>query len=391
MGFLAIFRYVICIALCCVGNRSNGEQIKLKETSAFPLSVQPTRKDGEVVLFVAYNQLQLRTLLVECTAEVRRLERARAQNQARVRSLGETEQQLEEKLKSERSMLQDMMLAFLRLNPAALFASIALGESPEHEIEASDLVKVMYSSLRERYEHVRALREQQVFVREQVEAQQSKVAGSLQDVRAQITLLKSLAEARWTAEPIKNVKTDGDDLSRVPSHSQTLEELVESLTQAEPWGRTPSKLSTSFSQNAEVSRIQFDAIKGRISLPIQEASILRTKLVPLMRHVGEGIELVTEPLALVTTPLDGRVMYAGSLRSHRQVVLLDVGQGYVIVISGMQVRSVVTHQSVVAGEPIGVMQDQDPSAAIEPKLYVELRHLGQPIKSAVWFSVHRKE
>lgn len=45
--------------------------------------------------------------------------------------------------------------------------------------------------------------------------------------------------------------------------------------------------------------------------------------------------LATGPGALVTAPADGLVVYAGAFRSYGQMIILDTGDGFHMVLSGM--------------------------------------------------------
>ena len=68
-----------------------------------------------------------------------------------------------------------------------------------------------------------------------------------------------------------------------------------------------------------------------------------------------GISVATRPGAQVTAPCDGWVVYAGPFRSYGQLLILNAGGGYHVVLAGMERISVDIGQFVLTGEPVAVM------------------------------------
>jgi septal ring factor EnvC (AmiA/AmiB activator) len=106
-----------------------------------------------------------------------------------------------------------------------------------------------------------------------------------------------------------------------------------------------------------------------------------------------GDMVATQSGAIVTAPSDGSVLYAGPFRSYGQLLILNAGDGYHVVLAGMSRISVALGQSVLAGEPVGVMGEARmasasglPDANIEPELYIEFRKDGKPVDPAPWWA-----
>jgi septal ring factor EnvC (AmiA/AmiB activator) len=98
-----------------------------------------------------------------------------------------------------------------------------------------------------------------------------------------------------------------------------------------------------------------------------------------------GLSYHAPPGARVIAPCGGRVVFAESFRSYGLLLIIDCGGGYHVVLAGFQRLDVKLGQSLLAGEPVGVMPDWDPgSASQRPALYVELRHDGAPVNPAPW-------
>jgi septal ring factor EnvC (AmiA/AmiB activator) len=106
----------------------------------------------------------------------------------------------------------------------------------------------------------------------------------------------------------------------------------------------------------------------------------------------QGDMLITQSGAIVTAPADGIVLYAGPFRSYGQLLILDAGGGYHVVLAGMDRISVSLGQSVLAGEPVGLMGETRVASAVAfggesdgPDLYVEFRKDGKPIDPSPWW------
>jgi len=108
------------------------------------------------------------------------------------------------------------------------------------------------------------------------------------------------------------------------------------------------------------------------------------------RAQGDTIEVT--PGAYVTAPSDGWVLYAGPFRSYGQLLILNVGDDYHVVLAGMERIDVDQGQFVLAGEPVGVMGKvhlasvSAAAAEIEnPTLYIEFRRNGKPVDPDPWW------
>ncbi|HVZ10504.1 murein hydrolase activator EnvC family protein [Rhodopila sp.] len=96
-----------------------------------------------------------------------------------------------------------------------------------------------------------------------------------------------------------------------------------------------------------------------------------------------GISYQAPPGARVVAPCGGRVVFADTFRSYGLLMIVDCGGGYHIVLSGFDRLDVRLGQSVVAGDPVGVMPSWEPGAAERrPTLYVEVRRGSQPVNPA---------
>jgi murein hydrolase activator len=105
----------------------------------------------------------------------------------------------------------------------------------------------------------------------------------------------------------------------------------------------------------------------------------------------KGISLQTRGEARITAPADGWVVYAGEFRSYGQLLIINMGGGYHVLLAGMSRIDVSLGQFVLAGEPVAEMGNSAaPSQGGEdnsrPVLYVEFRKDGRPIDPDPWWA-----
>jgi septal ring factor EnvC (AmiA/AmiB activator) len=135
----------------------------------------------------------------------------------------------------------------------------------------------------------------------------------------------------------------------------------------------------------------FEAAKGSLRLPAQGRRVKRFGDVDATGGTVKGISLQTRAEARITAPADGWVVYAGEFRSYGQLLIINAGGGYHVLLAGMSRIDVSLGQFVLAGEPIAVMGNSAaPSQGVDdssrPVLYVEFRKDGRPIDPDPWWA-----
>jgi murein hydrolase activator len=134
----------------------------------------------------------------------------------------------------------------------------------------------------------------------------------------------------------------------------------------------------------------FDVAKARLPLPAQGRKVLSFGDKTQFGGTSKGIVLETRSSALVTSPCDGWIVYAGEFRSYGQLLIINAGGGYHVLVAGLSQIDVQPGQFVLAAEAIGTMSGQSKSAqgasqSSAPVLYVEFRKDGQPIDPDPWW------
>ena len=133
-------------------------------------------------------------------------------------------------------------------------------------------------------------------------------------------------------------------------------------------------------------------LRGKLAQPVGGRTITAFGDNDGLGGKAQGDTIEAEPGAWVTAPSDGWVLYAGPFRSYGQLLILNVGDDYHVVLAGMERIDVDQGQFVLAGEPVGTMGRVHlasvSAAAAEnenPTLYVEFRRKGKPVDPDPWW------
>lgn len=139
--------------------------------------------------------------------------------------------------------------------------------------------------------------------------------------------------------------------------------------------------------------LPFGKAKQTLSLPARGKKLRNFGEKMKYGDTSKGLTIETRPNAQVTSPADGWIVYAGKFRTYGQLLIINAGGGYHLLLAGLDRIDVRTGQFVLAGEPIGVMSEpraneknKKSKAEDAPLLYVEFRKDGQPIDPSPWWA-----
>lgn len=97
---------------------------------------------------------------------------------------------------------------------------------------------------------------------------------------------------------------------------------------------------------------------------------------------ANGIDIKTAPGTQISAIYDGKVVYAGFLRGYGNLLIIDHGQQYYSLVSRAENFFKQEGDTVVKGEVIGIMSDQD--GLLGEGLHFEIRHGTDPENPLQW-------
>ena len=141
----------------------------------------------------------------------------------------------------------------------------------------------------------------------------------------------------------------------------------------------------------------FEAARGRLPMPVVGNVLHRAGEADAAGITRPGLVVATEPGALVVSPWHGSVRYRGPLLDYGNVVLIEPGEGWLIVLAGLDTVYPRAGDVLAQGDALGLMPGSDRGgdefvqtdtvAGRSETLYLELRENGQAIDPADWFDL----
>lgn len=212
------------------------------------------------------------------------------------------------------------------------------------------------------------------------------------EVSAGETLNTGLAAAQTARTTLSKAISDRTDLPRrFTEDPEVLRGLLNSADTLEAFAGGLT-LSEAPDQNFSDSR-------GQLPLPAFGILIRRADEADAAGVRRPGITLATRAQALVTAPYAATIRYLGPLLDYGNVMVLEPGGGYLLVLAGMASVYGEVGEVVAAGAPLGVMGGaatsdgilagaENGSGARETEtLYIELRQGSAPVDPADWFAL----
>ncbi len=226
----------------------------------------------------------------------------------------------------------------------------------------------------------RAATTQQAHLLALQQAQQAAAAAALETALAlaQVKISAAEAEGQKAAEAVATLGTQAAtlrdaiaamDAARAAAEAKAARDAAEAEKH-----RQTTAAGLAHARQAALSRPPASQAIGRLASPVAGA-VLRAFGAPAPDGTTTGLTIGTAPGAFVSSPCVGRVAFAAPFRSYGQLIILECGGGYDVVLAGLGHMAAAPGRTVRRGEPLGRM----PDSGGRPALYVELRAHGQPI------------
>lgn len=147
----------------------------------------------------------------------------------------------------------------------------------------------------------------------------------------------------------------------------------------------------------------FDRLQGRLSLPVAGTLLRRFDEADAAGIRRPGLLIATRPLSIVTTPAAATIRYRGPLLDYGNVIILEPGQDYLLVMAGLGHVYGEIGDVLPAGAPVGLMGGAEPDvseflslaekgagAERTETLYIEIRQGQEPVDPIAWFALTKE-
>jgi septal ring factor EnvC (AmiA/AmiB activator) len=362
---------------------------------------------------VRADRARLSAALIDTTAKVQDAERGAAAAADRLSSLNDTADTLSRSLERRRGIIADVLAALQRMGSNPPPAILVKPDDMSEAVRAATVMGALIPELKSEIEAARRDLDDLAKTRESIARERDELTEKGKALAADKMRLAALIDARQqslasaqgalgsqqqrAAELAKKAGSLKDLIARLDSESAARKASAAAAHATEVAVANDIEARAQAAHGAETARLKPEIVfadeKGRVPLPAAGA-ILKTFGAPDDFGATEkGVSLATPAAATVSAPVDGAVIFAGAYRSYGQLLIMDAGGGYYVLLAGMDRINVQSGEFVLAGEPVGVMGDGSArmatAAAVgvaRPVLYIELRKDGTAIDPGPWWA-----
>ncbi len=372
----------------------------------------------EVAAHAAIRENLNRTL-IEATGKLQDAEARAAEIEARLEKLGLQEKEIVDSLESRRATIVEVLMVLQRMGrrppPAllarpqdildALRAALTLGDLlPQMRAEAqalqTDLTELVRLRDNVRQEQARLDKEKTAL------AEQRQRLGGLIEMRqeaisaAQSALQTESERAEKLARQATSLK---ELITRMEAESEAARKAAEAARKADAERAAQAKLDAEQHKKALAApfrdparlapAVSFADLKGKLNFPVAGPVLKRYGAPDGFGGREKAYFIGAREKGVVVAPCDGWVAFSGPYRTYGQLLIINAGDGYYVVLAGMNRSNVNVGQFVLAGEPVASMGDGAAQTAAtiaigakQPILYVEFRKDGTSIDSSPWWA-----
>ena len=364
---------------------------------------------------IGQDRSKLNQQLIDIAARVRGVESKIGDAEARLRPLDGRDLEIRNSLESRRAEIVEVLAALQRAGRRAPPALLVRPEDALQSLRTAMLLGAVVPEMRAQADRLVADLSELIGLRKTIAAERDQLGIDRDKLKADQVQLAALVEERQRKQSAieKDLEAESSRALALARQADSLQSLIAKMEQdlksaaraaataslqgapAAPGGKPdlnalkdPARLSPA---------IAFGSAKGLFALPVNGVRIRDFGGSDGAGGVQKGISLATRAGAQVTTPCDGWVVYAGPFRSYGQLLILNAGGGYHVLIAGMERISVNIGQFVLTGEPVATMGTTSQVASIlaasakEPVLYIEFRKDGTPIDPGPWWAANEGE
>ncbi len=359
------------------------------------------------------DEIELSDRLVIQAKAVREKEQALTDAGVRLAFLRESKAELALQLASQQDMLSEVLAGLQRLeqNPPP-----ALVVNPHDALDALRSA-MMFGAV------VPELRQAADTLQAQLAELENLNTQLVDETKNNTQALEALAAARQVAMAMIDEKKAKAELSNshlalerersaaLAEQANTLKQLIVKLAEekakqlaAQSKAEAEAQQARLAAEAAERQRLAapplaFSLAKGQLPYPAEGQLFSGFGMETTLGTKLDGIVIATQPASQIITPTGGKVEFAGKFRGYGEMLIINPGEGYLLLLAGLGQITATVGQSVKAGEPVGMMGTNSEGLSLTkglpkqdtPVLYVEFRHNGDPVDPTPWWIGNRKE
>ena len=347
--------------------------------------------------------------LIDTAGRLRAVETKIAATQERLKPLDDNERGIRNSLDSRRAVIGEVLAALQRMGRRPPPALIASPEDALQSVRTSIVLGAVLPEMRHEVEELANDLSGLLSVRKKIDVENDQLKDELASLDGERARMAALVEERQKqiADREKALDAERARAGGLARDVDNLKDLIAKLEQGlDPATRNAREAARSDSRPALSAfrdpgrlapAVAFASLRGQVPIPVNGVKMKEFGSPDGSGGAEKGLSIATRAGAQVTAPADGWVVYAGPFRSYGQLLILNVGGGYHVLLAGMERISVDLGQFVLTGEPVAMMGSGSHIAAIlatgsnQPVLYVEFRKDGVPVDPGPWWAAGEGE
>jgi murein hydrolase activator len=357
---------------------------------------------------IGQDRNKLNRQLIDVAARVRTVEGRIGETEERLRTLDQRETTVRNSLDARRAETTEVLAALQRAGRRAPPALMVRPEDALQSLRTAMLLGAVVPEMRARAERLigdlgnlvgirketAEQKERLLADRDRLNTDQKRLAALIDErQRRQADAEKDMeAERRRAVELSRQTDSLRDLIAKMEQDLKTAAKVAAAAKLAEAAKATAKNTAAALRDPGRLApAIAFASAKGLLPMPVNGPRIRNFGSSDGTGGVERGISVAARAGAQVTTPCDGWVVYSGPFRSYGQLLIINAGGGYHVLLAGMERISVNIGQFVLTGEPVGTMGTASQVASIlaaapsQPVLYIEFRKDNTPIDPGPWW------
>jgi murein hydrolase activator len=358
---------------------------------------------------IGEDRRKLNALLIGSAANLRTAEDRIAAAEARLSTLQTSEDTVRRSLSSRRAVIGEVLAALQRLGRRPPPALLVSPEDALQAVRSAILLGAVLPDMKVEVDTLMADLAELVKVRSEIASERDVLGRDLAVLSQERTRMTVLVQERQRkqAETEKALDAERARAVQLARQADNLKDLISRIehdiaasaraaAQARA-GETKNSLAALQDPGRLSPAIAFASAKRTLPLPLNGIKIREFGMPDGLGGAEKGLSIASRTGAQVTAPCDGWVVYAGPFRSYGQLLILNAGGGYHVLLAGMERISVDIGQFVLTGEPVATMGGGPQSAAAvatgssQPILYIEFRKDGVPVDPSPWWAANDSE
>ena len=372
---------------------------------------------------IGSDRTKLSAALLDAGRQAQATEDRLGRLEERLRGLTDSDAAIRKSLEARRTVIAEILAALQRMGRRPPPAVLVRPEDVLSAIRTSMLLGAVVPELRGEAETLAGDLAELVRVRGLIAADRESLRKDLAGWATERQRLDALIAARRSrqAEVETSLTAERQKSAELGAQAKSLKDLVERMESELSSARRAADAVRAAAEREQraiqekfaaasardparlTPKVKFTEARGDLPRPVSGTLVRGFNQPDGQGGTTRGISLRTRAKAVVSSPADGWVSFAGPFRSYGRLLIINAGDGYYLLLAGMDQINVEVGQFVLAGEPVAVMGEGSGSPAstpanvtqaasqkdddrIDPVLYVEFRKDGGSIDPEPWWA-----